>query len=159
MSRGNVCRPLLLRSLLVQILAIVTLAIPHTNPVSLLNDTTTPTASMPNREIVSQNATSPSLPLYMFDYHIVGTPLTLRITETGHTFSQDAVNNLIDSAIRRVVGKINTGSGNEPIEGGRFWVLSSEIDMRISALGNGELTYFLLGKQFRYWWGGFFSIT
>ena len=92
--------------------------------------------------------TSTRPPGNFFDYRITGTPLVLRITELGAFFTEEAVNKVIDAAIRRVVYKINTGFGPKPIEDGRFWVLTAEIDMRINALGNAELNYFLLGKQF-----------
>ncbi len=148
MSRKNIGRPVILLFLLLQALAIITLAIPLTNLVSLLNSSTTPTSSMPLDATISQNATSPSRPLDMFDYHIVGTPLTLRITETGGPFTQNAVNEIIDAAIYKVIMKINTGSGRKKIENGKFDMFAADIEMRIFALANEELTYFLLGKHF-----------
>ena len=148
MSRKSVGRPLILHFLLLQALAITTIAIPLTDPVSSLNSTTNPTSSMPLNGTISQNATSPSLPLYMFDYHIVGTPLTIRITETGGSFTGYEVNEIIDAAIYQVILKINTGSGQKKIEHGRFEMLTANIVMRITALANDEITYFLLGEHF-----------
>ncbi len=148
MSRKNIGRPLILLFLLLQALAIITIAIPLTNPVSLLNSTTNPTSSISLDGTISQNATSPSLPLDMFDYHIVGTPLTLRITETGGPFSRYAVNEIIDAAIYKVIMKINTGSGKKKIEHGKFDTFAADIEIRITALANEELTYFLLGEHF-----------
>lgn len=83
----------------------------------------------------------------MFDYQIRGTPLVLRITETGHPFFKNAVNRIIDSAIRQVVRKIIAGSGKEPIENGAFTLSLANIDMRIMAPGNEKLTYSYLGER------------
>lgn len=148
MSRKKAPRALLPLSLILQALAMVTVAIPLTNPVPLLNSTTIHTASTWPEGLISQNATSAGLSLNMFDYRIAGTPLILRISETGATFSMEAVNLIIDAAIRKVVTKINAGHGAAPIDDGKFYQLSAHIDMRISALTNARLTYFLLGKQF-----------
>lgn len=82
----------------------------------------------------------------MFDYRIAGTPLVLRITETGFPVTRIAVNKVIDAGIRRVVARINSGAGRAPIDGGRFGVPSAEIDMRINALPNAQLNWFLLGE-------------
>lgn len=149
MSRKNAGRPLVLLSLLLQAIANVTLAIPLTNSVSLLNNTIIPTALTAMKEFITQNVTSPGTSPNMIDYHVAGTPLILCITETGLPFTEAAVNRIIDYAIRKVVAKINAGSGNELLEQGKFWLLSPEIDMRITALPDARFTYFLLGKQFR----------
>ncbi|KAF6225062.1 hypothetical protein HO133_010257 [Letharia lupina] len=145
MAHRKVCRPFVLLFLLLRADAIVTLAISPTNPVSLLNDTIIAPASTPLAGLISQNATSPSLSQNMIDYRIVGTPLVLRITETGQTLSQSSVNRVIDAAIRRIVGKINSGAGSKPIDGGKFWQSSSDIEVRLNAISDGQLTYFLLG--------------
>lgn len=151
MSRKNIRKALSLHLplfLFLQTLAIVTLAIPLTNPVSLLNDTMILTASTPLEESVPQNATTPSLPKNMIDYPIIGTQLVLRITETRNPFFKITVETIIDGAIRRVVKKINTGFGRKPIENGKFEMLGANIDMRIAALANEEMTYIMLGKRF-----------
>lgn len=152
MAHRKVCRPFILLFLLLRADAIVTLAISPTNPVSLLNDTIIAPASTPLAGLISQNATSPSLSQNMIDYRIVGTPLVLRITETGQTFSKSSVNRVIDAAIRRIVGKINSGAGSKPIDGGKFWQSSSDIEVSLNAISDVQLTYFLLGKQFPRWW-------
>ncbi|CAD6568943.1 MAG: hypothetical protein ASARMPRED_002230 [Alectoria sarmentosa] len=103
-------------------------------------------ASPPLTEPTSQNATSPAvLPQNMFDYHVAGTRLILRITETGLPFTKTAVNTIVDAAIRKVVAKINAGFGAASIEGGRFYMLNKDIDLRITALPDNDFTYFLLG--------------
>lgn len=143
--------PLILLFLLFQTLAITALVIPLTNTISLLNSTITPSASSkPLEHFISpnENATSPGPLKAFFDYRIGGTPLILRITELGFLFSRSAIEKAIDSAIREVVLKINTGYGGESINDGRFSCLTTEIDIRITALANGHLTYFLLGKWF-----------
>ena len=147
MSQRNARRPLILLFVLLQALAIITLTIPPTNPISLLNSTITSTAPTLLKDFVSHNVTSPGTAPNMMDYHITGTSLILRITETGHAFSKEDVNTIIDRAIRRVVRRINTGSGGERIQQGRFWQLSQQIDMHISALVDANFTYFLLGKH------------
>ncbi|KAL9076605.1 MAG: hypothetical protein Q9161_000937 [Pseudevernia consocians] len=160
MSPKDVPRPLgLLLFLLLEAFAVIALAIPLADPVSLLNNnnnnnnnnsTVKPTASTPLEAIVPPNATSPSLllpPLNMFDYHVAGTSLILRITATGLSFTRNAVNTVVDAAIRRVVEKINAGVGNESIDGAKFCMRSADIDVQIGALSNAELTYFILGKQ------------
>ena len=116
MSRRNVGRPLILLFLLSQALAIIASAIPPKTPVSLLNSTAIPAASTPLKSLTSHNVTSHEMTSVMMEYHIVGTPLVLRITETGISFTERAVNEIIDSSIRLVVQKIITGSGNEQIE-------------------------------------------
>lgn len=146
MSRKNICRPLILIFLLLQPITIIASAIPPINPVSLLNSAVLPTASTPLKEPISHNATSPKTTPNIMDYHIVGTPLVLRITETGLTFTERAVNEIIDFSIRLVVRKINTGFGGEKIDHGRFSQLSTAIDMRIVALEDANFTYFVLGK-------------
>ena len=148
MSRKNVRRPRVLLFLLLQILAIVTLAIPLTNPVSLLNDTTIYPASTSNRESNLHNVTSPSNVADMIDYRIVGTPLALRFTETGRPFARTDVQAVIDAAIRKVVEQINAGHGKDHIKYGRFFGVSKEVDLRIWELQDADLTYFLLGKQY-----------
>ena len=108
----------------------------------MFNSTILPAASSTPIEVFTsqgENATSPSALEDYFDY---------RITELGSSFTKDAVNKIIDAAIRMVVAKINTGFGPKPIEEGRFWTLTTDIDMHITALENAELSYFLLGKQF-----------
>lgn len=151
MSQKNARRPLILLFLLSQILSTIAFTTPPTDNVSPLNITKTPTASSstPLENLISQdeNATSPNSPeKNIFDYRIVGTPLVLRITELGSLVTRNAVNRIIDAGIRRVVAKINTGFGPKPIEEGKFWVLSTDIDMRITALEGAKLNYFLLGK-------------
>ena len=151
--------------LILQTLAIAAaLSIPLTNPISLLllnSSTATPTAAAsppPLTDPTSQNATSPAaalLPQNMFDYHVAGTRLILRITETGLPFTERAVNTIIDAAIRKVVAKINAGFGGASIEGGKFNLESKDIDMRITALQDVGFTYFLLGTLFLAV-GGFF---
>lgn len=147
-------RPFCHLFLILQALAIAALSIPLTNPISLLlNNTLLPTASPPLTEPTSQNATSPAvLPQNMFDYHVAGTRLVLRITETGLPFTEMAVNTIIDAAIRKVVAKINAGFGRASIEGAKFNLLSKDIDMRITALPDKNFTYFLLGTQSRRRW-------
>ena len=149
-------RPLVHLFLILQALAfIAALSIPLTNPISLLLNNTLllPTASPPLTEPTSQNATSPAvLPQNMFDYHVAGTRLILRITETGLPFTKTAVNTIVDAAIRKVVAKINAGFGAASIEGGRFYMLNKDIDLRITALPDNDFTYFLLGTLFRCWW-------
>ena len=151
MSQQNACSSLILLFLIFQSLAIIALTIPFTNTVSMFNSTILPAASSTPIEVFTsqgENATSPSALEDYFDYRITGTPLVLRITELGSSFTKDAVNKIIDAAIRMVVAKINTGFGPKPIEEGRFWALTTDIDMHITALENAELSYFLLGKQF-----------
>ena len=162
MSPKDVPRPLgLLLFLLLEAFAVIALAIPLADPVPLLNNnnnnnnTVKPTASTPLEAIVPPNATSPSPllpPLNMFDYHVAGTSLILRITETGLSFTRNAVNTVVDAAIRRVVKKINAGVGNESIDGAKFCMRSADIDVQIGALSNAELTYFILGKRFLLGW-------
>ena len=142
--------------LILEALAIIAaLSIPLTNPSSLLLNNTLllPTASPPLTEPTSQNTTSPAvLPQNMFDYHVAGTRLILRITETGLPFTKTAVNTIIDAAIRKVVAKINAGFGAASIEGGRFYMLNKDIDLRITALPDNDFTYFLLGTLSRRRW-------
>lgn len=158
MSQKNACGPLIILLLLFQTLATIASAIPLTNTVALLNSTIFPTPSSKPPEILifhNENATSPGPLESYYDYRIAGTPLILRITEVGSFFTEEAVNKIIDSAIRMVVYKINTGSGGKPIEDGRFWWPTTDINMRINALANAQLTYFRLGKQFVVavgWW-------
>ena len=147
MLPNNVRRPAILLVLL-QTLAIITLAHPLTNPVSLLNSTIIHTASTSLELPVSQNGTTSGHPQNIFDYRIVGTPLVLRITEIGLPFSTAGIEDIINASIQRVVRRINSGAGKRPIEHDRFSALSPEIDLRISALENEELNYFFLGKQF-----------
>ena len=145
MSPNSIRRPAILLVLL-QTLAIITLAHPFTNPVSLLNTTIIHTASISLEVPVSQNGTISGYPV-TFDYRIVGTPVVLRITEVGLLFSQAGVEEIIDGSIQRVVRQINRGAGKRPIEHDRFEALSREIVLRITGLENAGLTYFLLGKQ------------
>lgn len=150
MSQKNACRPFIFLFLF-KTLATIASTIPLTNTVSLLNSTILPAASStPPEAFISQdeNATSPSAPENFFDYSIKGTPLVLRITELGSLFTKDAVNKVIDAAIRRVVAKINSGLGPESIVDGRFREVTIDIDIRITALEGATLSYFLLGKQF-----------
>ena len=146
MSLYNIRRPAILLALL-QTLAIITLAHPFTNPVSLLNTTIRHTASTSLELPISQNGTTSGYPQNTFDYRIVGTPVILRITEVGLPFSPAGVGEIIDSSIQRVVRHINRGAGKRPIENDRFDTLSREIVLRITGLENAGLTYFLLGKQ------------
>ncbi len=148
MSRKNIRRSLVLLFLLLQTFAIVTSAIPLTNPVSLFNSTTKHPASTSNQELNLHNVTSPSNVADVIDYRIVGTPLVLRFTETGRPFARTDVQAVIDAAIRTVVEQINAGHGNDHIKYGRFFGVSKEIDLRIWELQDADLTYFLLGKQY-----------
>ena len=146
MSPNIIRRPAILLVVL-QTLAIITLAHPLTNPVSLLNTTIIHTASTSLEISVSQNGTTSGHPLNTFDYRIVGTPLILRITEVGFPFSQTGIENIIDASIQRVVRQIINGAGKEPIEQDKFEALSREIELRIDALVHGGFNYFMLGKQ------------
>ena len=152
MSQKNSYKPLIHFFLLLQILAIITFATPLTKPTVLLtNNTTTPPSSMiPHETLPTSQNSNTTMPLpppkNMFDYRIAGTPLVLRITETGFPVTRIAVNKVIDAGIRRVVARINAGAGRAPIDGGRFGVPSAEIDMRINALPNAQLNWFLLGE-------------
>ena len=146
MSPNNIRRPAILLVLL-QTLAIITLAHPLTKPVSLLNTTIIHTASTSLELPVSQNDTTSGHSLNTFDYRIVGTPLILRITEIGFPFTQTGIENIIDASIQRVVRQIINGAGKQPIEKDKFEALSREIVLRIDALAHGGFTYFLLGKQ------------
>lgn len=80
------------------------------------------------------------------DYHIIGTALRLRFTDIGQPFTRNAVEEVIDAAIHRVVGVINAGYGRHQIDLGRFSQLSDKIDLRINAHENAEFTNFMLGK-------------
>lgn len=71
----------------------------------------------------------------------------LRITETGAEFKREEVQRIIDSSLRTVIAKINSGRGSVAIEHGRFTQLTLHIDLRIYALEDEILTYFVLGKQ------------
>ena len=146
MSPNNI-RRLAILLVLLQTLAIITLAHPFTNSVSLLNTTIIHTASTPLELPVSQNGTTSGYPQNTFDYRIVGTPVVLRITEVGLSFSLAGVEEIIDSSIQRVVRQINRGAGKRPIEHDKFDTLSREIVLRITGLEDAGLTYFLLGKQ------------
>ena len=146
MSPNNIRTPAILLVLL-RTLAIITLAHPLTNPVSLLNTSIIHTASTSLELPVSQNGTTSGHHLNTFDYRIVGTPLILRITEIGFPFSQTGIEDIMDASIQRVVKQINSGAGKQPLERDKFEAVSREITLRIDALAYGGLNYFLLGKQ------------
>ena len=133
--------------LLFQAFAIFIPAQPYTDPVSLLNATKVPTAQKPYGGLISKNVTLPGRLSNRVDYWIVNTPLVLRITETGREFTVSVVDRAIDSAIRKVVAKINTGFGPERIDPETFYYLSGEIDICIKALQDAEFTYYFLGKR------------
>ena len=83
----------------------------------------------------------------MIDFHILGTKLVLRITETGTKLEPKYVEQMIDFCLQRVVAEINKGRGKAPIDSARFFQLTARIDLRISALPDMLFTYFNLGKQ------------
>ena len=121
-----------------------TLAKPLTSPISLLNSTTISTAPAPSQSVTLLHSSS-----NMMDYHIRGTSLVLRITETGSKFTRFDLNLIIDKAIYSVVRSINTGHGKEYIAGGKFWTLTQDMDIDIKAFRDAGFTYFVLGKQIR----------
>ena len=154
MSRKDVRGSLVLVLVLLQGLAISTLTVPPSPPIALLNNTETLTASVPNQGLVYHNVSSPSQFPNMFDYPIAGTPLVLRIIETGRMFMQTTINNVMDSAIRFIVKRINAGDGRDFIDHGVFRVVSNQVDLRITSnedlTPDESITYFLLGKEYHY---------
>ena len=139
MARRNV-RGRVVLLLLLPVFAICISAIPLTNPVSFFHNIST-------SRFASPNATSPGFSFDPLDYPIVGTPLVLRITETGKPFTEVAVNRIIDRAIREVVAFINRGSGRKSLEHNKFGALTEDIELRIQSIPDRGFTYFFLGKQ------------
>ena len=133
--RGRIVLPFLL-----QVFAICVLAIPLTNPVPFVHNITI-------SQSASQNVTLPGFSFHPLDYPIIGTPLVLRITETGDRFTKAAANKILDRAINGVVAVINKGSGRNPIEHDRFGVLTEDVELRIQSIPDKRFTYFMLGKQ------------
>ena len=149
MSRSIIVRRhlVLLFLLLLQVLTNCTLAIPLTTLFPFFNNITISRAPTPNKGFISENVTSLGTPSNPLDYLIVGTPLILRITETGDLFTQIAVNDIMDGAIRRVVKIINKGSGSKFLEHSKFGAITESIELRIQSLPDKGFTYFVLGKQ------------
>ena len=139
MAQRNVRGRLVLLFLL-QVFAVCISAIPLTNPVPSFHNITI-------SRFASQNVTSPGSSSNPLDYPIIGTPLVLRITETGDQFTEEAANRIIDRAISGVVTIINRGSGRDPIVHNKFVALTEDIDLRIQSIPDKGLTYFMLGKQ------------
>ena len=139
MERKNVRRRIVLL-LLLPVFAICISAIPLTNPVSFFHNIST-------SRFASQNATSPGFSFDPLDYPIIGTPLILRITETGKLFTEAAVHRIIDRSISEVVAVINRGSGRDSLVHNRFGALTEDIELRIQSIPDRGFTYFFLGKQ------------
>ena len=147
MPRKDVRWPFLPLFLLLQALTIVTVAISLPDSVSLLNSTIHSISPAPFNNTALNDSTLPRTSLNTIDYYIIGTALLLRITETGRPFSEAAVNEIMDAAIHEVVRKINAGAGKDKILHDSFAEITPAIELRIKALEDARLTYFLLGER------------
>ena len=84
--------------------------------------------------------TRPSL----FDYPIIGTPVTLRFTAIGAPLKENDVYGIITESILDVVKQINSGNGGKSI-GISFYAADIAVEVRVMQLPDKLLTWNTLG--------------